>query len=162
MAKRSEDKADQEELLGECKKLGRRRYSLVTFPDGSKRITHIGTRAREEREQVMADFLGVTIDRSERLSMRGMPSILSEISERLQIREETLAPEMLAEAWRTAMGDFFATQAELFSLCDGLATIRTLHPNLRFELNRMKRQVIAKLNEQLGAGSVRKLRIIQA
>ncbi len=160
MASHQQHKDDQAELMHECKKLGRRRYSLVTFPDGSRRIAHVGTRAREQREQVMADFLGVPLDRSERLSMRSMSSILSEISERLQIREESLAPELLAEAWRDAMGDFFATQAELFSLCDGIATIRTLHPNVRFELNRSRAQVLAKLNAKLGAGSVSKLRVI--
>ncbi len=158
----TEAQVDAREQLQLRKKLGSRRYYLVTYPDGKAGYVHIPSRTQQDEDQAMADFLGVSIDRTATRSIRSMASILGEIDERLQLREESFAAEILAEAWKKAMGDFFSTQAELFSLSDGLATIRTLHPNIRFEINRMRTQVIRKLNDQLGAGSVKKIRIIHS
>ncbi len=158
----TEAQVDAREQLQLRKKLGSRRYYLVTYPDGKAGYVHIPSRSQQDEDQAMADFLGVSIDRSATRSIRSMASILGEIDERLQLREESFAAEILAEAWKNAMGDFFSTQAELFSLSDGLATIRTLHPNIRFEINRMRPQVMRKLNDQLGAGSVKKIRIIHS
>ncbi len=158
----NEAQLDAEEQQKLRKKLGGRRYYLVTYPDGKTGYVHVPSREQQDKDQVMADFLGVSIDRSATRAMRSMASILGEIDERLQLREESFVAEILTEAWKKAMGDFFSTQAELFSLSDGVASIRTLHPNIRFEINRMKAEVIRKLNAQLGEGSVKKIRLIHS
>ncbi len=155
-----DQKSQREELYEICKKMSRGRYSPVHFPDGSVRLAHVPSQAAQDKEQAYADFFGEGRDYSAQPRIRSMSSLVSEICERLDIKEASIAPELLAEAWSEAMGSFFAQQAQLTSLCDGVALITTLHPSVRFELTRMRRKVIERLNEHLGPASVSKLRIV--
>ncbi len=155
-----EQKSQREELYEICKKMNRGRYTPVHFPDGSVRLAHVPSQAEQDKDQAYADFFGEGYDYSTKAHIRSMSSLVSEICERLDIKEASIAPELLAKAWAESMGSFFAQQAQLCSLCDGVALITTLHPSVRFELTRMRQRVIARLNEHLGPASVRQLKIV--
>ena len=89
--------------------------------------------------------------------MRGISSVLTEIAGLLHFEEAEFAPEILAQAWQQAVGDFLATQAELVSISQGTACIRTAHPAVRFELQRHKKDIIRALNQALGEDCVKKV-----
>ncbi len=136
------------------------RFRMVSYADGSQRAVRCERRTAGERAQAMADWLGAAPPLSASAHVRSMDSLLSEVLEGLQLQQDEVAPELLAAAWLRAAGDFLANQAELLSVAGGRATIRTNHPAVRFELNRRKNHIILVLNEQLGEGSVKTVRIV--
>ncbi len=136
------------------------RFRMVRYPDGSERAVRCARRGEGARMQAMADWLGDGPALSSRANMRTMDSLLAEVVESLKLEEQTLAPEVLAAAWLRAVGPFLATQAELVSVAKGTARIRTGHPAVRFELERLKLQIIRVLNAELGEGSVRRVGVV--
>ncbi len=133
---------------------------MVSYADGSERPVRCERRSAGERAQAMADWMGVAPALSNSANVRSMESLLSEVVEGLQLQEEALAPEVLAAAWHRAVGSFLANQAELLSVAGGRASIRTNHPAVRFELGRLKPQILRVLNAELGEGSVKTVRLM--
>lgn len=117
-------------------------------------------RETREREQSLSDFFGVGSVLSPQANIRTMDSILAEIAGQLSLEEANVAPELLASAWQRAVGPFLSTQSELVTLARGTATIRTAHPAVRYELQRLKPQIVRVVNSVLGEGSVRSVRIL--
>ncbi len=136
------------------------RFRMVDYADGSLRPVRCQRRSASEREQAMADWMGAAPALSPSAHVRSMESLLSEVVESLQLEEAKLAPEVLAAAWQRAVGSFLANQAELVSVAGGRASIRTNHPPVRFELGRLKPQILRVLNAELGEGSVQSVRIM--
>lgn len=136
------------------------RFHHEKFSDGSERpVRNIGRESRE-REQALADFFGVGSVLSPQANIRTMDSLLAEIAGQLNLAQADVAPELLAAAWRKAVGSFLSTQSEFVSLVRGTATIRTAHPAVRYELQRLKPQIVRVINRVLGEGSVRTVRLI--
>ncbi len=127
---------------------------------GATRAVRIKSRSRGEVDQALSDFFGMPPELSTMANMRSMESLLSEISSNLAFTVESIAPEILNDAWREAMGDYLATQAQLVSLTKGVAVLRTAHPAVRFELTRLKRDIVMRLNKRFGEKSVRSVRIM--
>ncbi len=136
------------------------RFRMMRYPDGSERAVRCARPGEGARMQAMADWLGDGPGLSSRANMRSMESLLSEVVESLRLEEQALAPEVLAAAWLRAVGPFLSTQAELLSVAKGTARIRTGHPAVRYELNRLKAQIVRVLNAELGEGSVRRVSIV--
>ncbi len=136
------------------------RFRMVRYPDGSERAVRCARSGEGARMQALADWLGDGPALSPRANVRTMDSLLAEVVESLQLEEQALAPEVLAAAWLRAVGPFLSTQAELVSVARGTARIRTGHPAVRFELNRLKPQIIRVLNKELGEGSVKAVAIV--
>ncbi len=136
------------------------RFRMVCYADGSLRPVRCVRRSADERAQAMADWMGAAPALSPNAHVRSMDSLLGEVLEGLQLQEEELAPEVLAAAWQRAVGSFLANQAELMSVAGGRASIRTNHPAVRFELGRLKPQILRVLNAELGEGSVKTVRIV--
>ncbi len=136
------------------------RFRMVSYADGSQRPVRCVHRSADERAQAMADWLGAAPSLSPSAHVRSMDSLLGEVLEGLLLEEAELAPEVLAAAWQRAVGSFLANQAELLSVAGGRASIRTNHPAVRFELGRLKPQILRVLNAELGEGSVRTVRIM--
>ena len=159
-SRRSKKKAAEPQHVPPTGKRARRRlrYCKVTKPDG----TEVQERVDPDwqRTQAIADLYGNTPMLSTGANMRTIASLLTEVAGALRVEEAAIAPELMARAWRTAAGDFLATQAELSSLSEGCAVVRTAHPAVRFELQRRKQQLIRSLNDTLGEGCVRTVRII--
>ncbi len=136
------------------------RFRMVSYADGSVRPVRCERRSAGERAQAMADWLGAAPGLSPSAHVRSMDSLLGEVLEGLQLEEAELAPEILAAAWLRAVGSFLANQAELMSVSGGKACIRTNHPAVRFELGRLKPQILRVLNAELGEGSVKTVRVV--
>ncbi len=137
-----------------------RRYRMVSYADGSLRPVRCVHSAQDKRAQAVADWLGAAPELSPMAHVRSMESLLAEVVEGLELRQEELAPEVLAAAWLRAVGESLATHAALMSVAGGQASIRTNHPLVRTELMRLKPQIIRVLNAELGEGSVKKVRIV--
>lgn len=136
------------------------RWHFVTHADGVSQVAvRTISRHTREREQALADLRGGRPMLSTGERLLPISSILAEVLSELKVEEAELAPELLAAAWEKAVGGFLATQAQLTSLSDGVAGVRTTHPAVRFELQRNCKLIITKLNSALGEGSVRRLRI---
>ena len=68
-----------------------------------------------------------------------------------------MGPEILAEAWREAVGGALAGVSSLQSVMRGTARIAVNHPTVRYEITRLKPQIMKALNRTFGAGSVKKI-----
>ena len=136
----------------------RPRWHMVSKPDGG--LAAARTEDSGFRAQALADLYGDTPMLSTGANMRSISSLVTELISSLNIQEFEIAPELLDKAWHSAVGDFLATQAQLASLSEGRATIRTSHPAVRFELQRRKADIIRELNRILGEGCVRSVRIV--
>ncbi len=136
------------------------RFRMMRYPDGSERAVRCVRSGESARMQALADWLGDGPALSTRANMRSMESLLAEVVESLRLEEQALAPEVLAAAWLRAVGPFLSTRAELLSVAKGTARIRTGHPAVRFELNRLKPQILRVLNAELGEGSVRRVSLV--
>lgn len=134
-------------------------YRNETFADGSVRPVRVESRHDAERAQALADFYGAAPGLPVRANLRDMNSILAELVTKLDIREADFAPELLNAAWEKAVGSFLATQAQLISVDKKTAVVRTAHPAVRFELQRLRPQIIRALNASLGEACVRTVRI---
>ena len=136
------------------------RWRMAPHPDGvSEAPVRVTSRQQREREQAVADLYGDTPLPSTGERLFSISSVLAEVLSQLDIKEAQLAPELLAGAWKQAVGAFLFGQSRLVSLVDGVAGACTSHPAVRFELQRNKKHIIQALNAALGEGSVHSLRI---
>lgn len=141
----------------------RKRFYMQKMPDGvGERAVRVSNSRSGSRAQAMADFFGSgTVLRPES-NQRSMESLLGELLSELDLQEDTLAPELLADAWRKAVGPALADVSVLAGVARGRARIMVKHPAVRYEITRLKPQIIRALNHTLGAGSVRSLVIAMA
>ncbi len=130
------------------------------FEDGSVRPVRNTSRAERESNQALADFFGVAPGLSPAANVRTVESVLASLVSKMDISLAEHAPEVLADAWRKAVGPFLATKAELLSIASKQASIRTSHPAVRFELMRQKAAIIRALNASLGEGCVKSVQIV--
>lgn len=135
-------------------------YHEEMFADGSVRpVRNMGRRERESG-QAMADFFGVAPTLRPEANVRTMESVLASLVSRMDISMAEHAPEVLKDAWLRAVGVFLASKAELLSIANKQARIRTSHPAVRFELMRQKSSIIRALNAALGDGCVKTVQIV--
>lgn len=136
----------------------RKRFFMQKMPDGvGERAVRAGGLRSGAREQTMADFFGSGSSLHPSANQRSMESLLGELLSELDLQEDTLAPELLAEAWVHAVGAALASVSSLVGVAKGRARIRVNHPTVRYEITRLKPQIIRALNKTLGMGSVQGL-----
>ena len=135
-------------------------YCEMRAEDGTLRPARFMSRGEREKGQVVSDFFGILPAMSLDANVRGVDSVLVSLLEKLDISAAEFAPEVLADAWRKAAGNFLSTRAELLTIADKKARIRTAHPAVRYELNQRKSQIIKALNAVLGEGCVTGVQII--
>ena len=143
-----------------CEKGATPRYCEMRAEDGSLRPARYMSRAEREQGQMMSDFYGILPAMSVDSNVRGIDAVLVSLVEKLGVTAAEFAPEVLAEAWRKAAGEFLSCRAELLTIADGKARIRTAHPAVRYELNQRKAQLIKILNAVLGEGCVKGVQIV--
>ncbi len=136
------------------------RYCEMRAEDGSVRPARYMGRKEREQGQMMSDFFGILPAMPTDANVRSIESVLVSLVERLGVSAAEFAPEVLADAWRKAAGDFLSNRAELLTVADNNARIRTSHPAVRYELMQRKAQIIKKLNIVLGEGSVKSVQIV--
>lgn len=135
-----------------------RRFYLQRLSDGGERAVRCRGREDGFRDQALADFFGSGPDLSVQANMRSMESLLGEVLENLDL-EENIGKEILESAWKKVAGPGLASMSELLSVARQTACICVRHPAVHYELKRLKPRIIQALNDELGAGSVRYLRI---
>ena len=135
-------------------------YHEEMFSDGSVRPVRNVNRSERESGQALSDFFGVVTGLSPAANVRTMESVLASLVSKMDISLAEHAPEVLADAWKRAVGPFLATKAELLSIANKQARIRTSHPAVRFELMRQKAAIIRALNAALGEGCVKNVQIV--
>ena len=141
----------------------RKRFYMQKMPDGvGERAVRVATARRGARAQAQADFYGAGTVLNPAQNQRSMESLLGELLSELDLQEDSLAPELLADAWRAAVGPALADFSSLAGVARGRARILVKHPTVRYEITRMKPQIIRALNQTLGAGSVKLLTIASA
>lgn len=134
---------------------------MQKMPDGvGERAVRVRSSSKGMRDQALADYLCCTTSDSFSSNQRSMESLLGELLSEWNLEEDTLAPELLAQAWTDAVGDALASVSALVSVSKGRARIRVKHPTVRYEITRMKPQIIRALNHTLGAGAARILQIV--
>lgn len=139
----------------------RKRFYLQKMPDGvgERAVRASGVRGGA-RAQTMADFFGSGPEIALAANQRSMESLLGEILSDLDLQEDTLAPELLAEAWKAAVGPALAEVSSLVGVAHGRARIAVKHPAVRYEITRMKSFIIRALNGPLGRGCVKSIAIV--
>ncbi len=141
----------------------RKRFYMQKMPDGvGERAVRVSSLRSGAREQTMADFFGSGPALHSSSNQRSMESLLSELLSELDLQEDTMAPELLADAWAEAVGPALASVSSLVSVARGRARITVNHPTVRYEITRMKPQIIRRLNQSLGDGNVKSLLIASA
>lgn len=138
-----------------------RRFVMQRMADGvSERAERCRSRREGERDQALADFFGEGPELPIAANMRTAESLLGEVLASMNLEEETLSAELLAEAWQKAVGPALASLSQLVTVANKSACIRVAHPAARYELTRLRPRVLAALNTALGEGSVKYLRIV--
>lgn len=128
---------------------------------GERAVRVQGTR-QGCRDQALADYFCCGTELPVASNQRSMESLLGELLSELHFEEESLAPEMLASAWKNAVGGALAGVSSLQSVARGRARILVNHPTVRYEITRLKPQIIRALNRTLGEGCVKTLTIASA
>ena len=136
------------------------RYCAMRADDGSLRPARFMGREEREKGQMFSDFYGILPELSLDANVRSASSVLVSLVEKLDISAAEFAPSVLADAWHKAAGDFLSTRAELLTIADKTARIRTSHPAVRYELSRRKQHLIRALNNVLGEDCVTGVQII--
>lgn len=136
----------------------RRRFYMQKMPDGvGERAVRVRSARKGAHDQALSDFFCCGTDSAESSNQRSMESLLGELLSELNLEEESMAPEVLAEAWREAVGGALAAVSTLQSVMRGTARIAVNHPTVRYEITRLKPQIIKALNRTFGAGGVKKV-----
>lgn len=143
-----------------CEKGATPRYCEMRAEDGSRRPARYMSRDEREKGQVEADFYGILPAMSLDANVRGIDSVLASLVEKMGVSAAMFAPDVLADAWHKAAGPFLSNRAELLTIADHRARIRTSHPAIRYELMQRKAELIKALNKVLGERCVRDVQII--
>ncbi|MBE6415942.1 MAG: DUF721 domain-containing protein [Akkermansiaceae bacterium] len=141
----------------------RKRFYMQKMPDGvGERAVRVRSVRAGARDQALADFFGGGGELAASSNQRSMESLLGELLSELDLQEDSLAPELLAEAWADAVGPGLSSVSSLISVAKGRARVTVIHPTVRYEITRMKPQIIRRLNQILGPGNVKSLLIASA
>ena len=114
-------------------------------------------KAARVREQVMRDWLGCdsALDLDDGVSQAGslVDSLLKELGLSGGISEEALR-----SSWLKVAGQMIGTQTKPESLKNGVLSLNVLQPSMRFHLEQTKGPLLKRLQEELGAETVREVR----
>ncbi|MDF1826060.1 MAG: DUF721 domain-containing protein [Verrucomicrobiales bacterium] len=66
--------------------------------------------------------------------------------------------EQVFEAWNELVSDFVATNSRPVALQRKVLSIQVLHSTVHYELERMKGQILQKMQDQFGAENIREVR----
>lgn len=71
---------------------------------------------------------------------------------------ERMREAQVLEAWKDTVGEYNSTHSRPHRLKDGVLYVQVLQPSIRFELERIRGEITAKLKERFGARTVREVR----
>ncbi len=75
-----------------------------------------------------------------------------------QFFSESLDEETLKNTWKEIAGEFIGANTHPISVKDGALVLQVTQPAMRFHLEQMKPELLAKVKAKLGAQKVRSIR----
>lgn len=115
--------------------------------------------ARTLSGRVLAEWRGYREPRGVMDRVQPVSSLIGKTMQALGLGDRVREGEILG-AWKEVVGDFIASHSLPDRLRDGVLYVRVLQPTIRFELERLRPQMVAKLKEKFGARSVREVRLM--
>ncbi len=106
---------------------------------------------------VLAEWRGYREPRPVMDRVQPVGNLIAKTMAALGLGERVRESEVLG-AWKTIVGDFIAANSMPDRLREGVLYVRVLQPTIRFELERLRPQMLAKLKERFGARVVREVR----
>lgn len=140
-------------------KKARARFRMVSSRGDFAHAERILPHREQLQAQAHDDWYGVLPELNDRANICSMDALLSDFLDSLPTASETATPTLLKEGWTRAVGDFIASHSELISLSGGTAIVCTTQPSIRYELERMKKQLIGALQQEFGATTVRHIMV---
>lgn len=122
--------------------------------------------AKEERERlamrkrVLAEWRGLWTPRDTSSYTRTTEELVPALLKKLGVADR-LVEERLAGAWRRLVGEFIAQHSRPVKLERRTLIVAVSQPTVMYTLERdLKRQVLAKLKEELGESALRAVRFV--
>lgn len=108
------------------------------------------------RARVIAEWRGLAEPPPSRDTARPIGDPLARVMSALGLGDRMREDE-IKNAWREVVGDFLANHSSPDALRTGTLIVRVLQPTLRYELERVKPQIVQKLRTRFGK-TVREVR----
>ncbi len=131
--------------------------SKSSYIPRSKR-TRAGKAARF-REQVLRDWLGCDEPYDLNDGVTSADALMEGILEKMGL-SQGINEEELRSSWGKVAGDFIGQHTKPESLRDGILRLHVLQPAMRFHLEQSKAPLLKRLQEELGADTIRDVRFI--
>ncbi|MGE9266582.1 MAG: DUF721 domain-containing protein [Verrucomicrobiales bacterium] len=114
---------------------------------------------RRLRARVVREWRGAgeVLDLNARVSQAG--DWLEEIMQKVGLQGGVTEEEVI-RAWKELAGEAVARQALPVSLRKGCLSLKVLQPMMRFHLEQLKRPLLRRLQEKLGADQVKSIRFV--
>ena len=112
---------------------------------------------RTQANRAIAEWRGYREPRPILDRVQPVGALLAKTMQALGLGDRVRESEVLA-AWKDIVGDFIAANSMPDRLREGVLYVRVLQPTIRFELERLRPQMLAKLKERFGTRTVREVR----
>ena len=109
--------------------------------------------------KTLAEWRGYREPRAVLDRVQPVGALLAKTMQTLGLSDRVREGEVLA-AWKDIVGDFIAMNSLPDRLKEGVLYVRVLQPTIRFELERLRPQMLAKLKERFGVRTVREVRFL--
>ena len=114
---------------------------------------------RTSASRAVAEWRGYREPRPVLDRVQPVGALLVKTMQALGLGDRVREGEVLA-AWKDIVGDFIAANSLPDRLKEGVLYVRVLQPTIRFELERLRPQMVAKLKERFGVRTVREVRFL--
>ena len=116
-------------------------------------------RRKAIRAQVLRDFRGAGEPLDLEANVSTPADIINDVLKDLKLAEG-VEESRLRGAWTQVAGDFVGRQTEPVSLRNGKLTLRVIQPSMRFHLEQTKKDLLKRLQQELGANTIREVHLV--
>jgi predicted nucleic acid-binding Zn ribbon protein len=112
---------------------------------------------RTIRERALAQLRGYWEPQDVSKYTRDSETVVEDTLKELGL-ESRFNEEQVFDAWNSMVSNFIAQNARPVSLQRGVLNIQVLHSTVHYELERMKSQLLAKMQDSFGRNNVKEIR----
>lgn len=112
---------------------------------------------RTTRERALAQLRGYWEPQDVSKYTRDSETVVEDTLKGLGL-EGRFNEEQVFDAWNTMVSNFIAQNARPVGLHRGILNIQVLHSTVHYELERMKGQLLAKMQDRFGRNNVKEIR----
>ncbi len=113
--------------------------------------------SRSTKERVIAEWRGYWEEQDTSQFENKIGDLLPALMKTLGLKER-FQEEMIFEAWHSMVDNFMASNARPVALQGRTLIIQVLHAAVHYELDRMKGQLLARMQERFGKDRIREVR----